>query len=778
VPLFAVALLVVLLVIALILLRSSRAYPQRIFIAASIAGLLWGGGALLHDAYRVSVDGSWLEGRQNIRAEVAKAEISPSYLRLRLTDIQRDDDSRLAGDAELYLHGEARRLSLSAGQQITVSAKFHLPRNRQSPGAFDYRSYCFDQHIALTGSGKNVAVVDSQLPLLEKARVRVRESLSGTDHSGLIGALLLAERSGISTEIQELFAAAGVAHLLAISGLHVGMVAGWIFAVIWWLLTRREAWIIRLPVRKLALSGGLLVAAAYAAVAGWPITAERSALMMAAAVLAWWLRSRAEPLNTMLAALMLLLLFDPAAITSVSLWLSFVAVAALLLWVKSESPGRERGWLSSSGRLLLGFLGVSIVATLATLPIITDLFGRLPTYSLIANMLLVPLYSLVVLPLALLGELSAIAGAVSVADLLFGWSAMAIDQGNVILEGIHSWPAGNLWVPDVPLAFSLLYGTGMICAVILLLRKRVAATLACASLTLAGYLLVAIPENASEFPTLVVWDVGQGSAATLAMPDGRVMVIDLPGRPGSRYKGGTNVAAGLRAMGVVHADLLVLSHAQSDHAGGAERFLQQIRSAGELWLADVPMNRGYPPMQAAFREMLRKGGTVRWLKQGDRLVFGDSRIEVLWPPQGHDPKNSNNSSLVLSVALPSGKRVLFAADIEHGGEAGVLKAGLTHHDVLLVPHHGSRTSSSGVWVEKVSPEIAIAQTGWANHYGFPNAAVVERYRMQGARLFDTKIGTVKIIFDTAAESGIKVDQYRLETGGKRETALQWWQRTL
>lgn len=772
-----VALLAILLVIAL-LLRSLGTRPQRIFIAASIAGLLWGGIVLVHDAYRASVDRSWLEGRQQIQAEIAKVEDSSSYLRLRLTNIQRDDGKNLAGDTELYLYGEARRLPLSAGQLITASAKFHQPRNRHNPGAFDYRGYCFDRHIALIGSGKNVVIIDSQLPLLEEARIRIRSSLSGADTTGLIRALLLAERSGISADVQDLFAAAGVAHLLAISGLHVGMVAGWVFVIIWWLLTRREAWIVRLPVRKLALSGGLLAAAAYAALAGWPVTAERSVLMMAAAVLAWWLRSRAEPVNTMLAALMLLLLSDPGAIVSISLWLSFIAVTALLLWAGGTAQKRDRDWLSSIGHWVSGLLWVSVVATLATLPIITDLFGRLPTYSLIANMILVPLYTVAVLPLALLGELSAIAGATSFADLLFSWSTAVIDQGNAILTEIYSWPAGRLWIPDVPLVVGLLYGAGMACSMALLLRKKYVAMLASAAVTLAIYLLLVIPESYPENPTLVVWDVGQGAATTLTMPDGRVMAIDLPGRHGSRYNGGTDVAAGLREMGEVHADLLVLSHAQYDHAGGAERFLQQLRSVSELWLADVPANRNYPPMQAAVREVARRGGSVRWLKQGDRLSFGDAGVRVLWPPQGYSPENSNNTSLVLSVDFPSGKRMLFSGDIERAVETEIVKTGLAQHDLLLVPHHGSRTSSSAAWIEKASPEIAIAQTGWANRYGFPADDVVARYRQSGAALFDSKYGAVTVVFDAVAESGMQTDQYRPEIIGKRETALQWWQRTL
>ena len=272
---------------------------------------------------------------------------------------------------------------------IKASLKLHQPRNRLNPGAFDYKTYCFDRQISLIGSAKNVGFINSNIPLLEQVRRRIVESLpfqdvSGTDPghtSGIIRALLLADRNHISTKVQDSFAAAGAAHLLAISGLHVGMVAGWAFVIVWWLLTRREAWIVHLPVRKIALTSGLLMALFYATIAGWPITAQRSVLMMAAAILAWWLRNRSEPLNTMLAALTVLLLIDPAAIVSVSLWLSFVAVAALLIWAGyGYDKGAEKeakGSVSYLWKWGAGVFWVSLLATMVTLPIIADLYVKL-----------------------------------------------------------------------------------------------------------------------------------------------------------------------------------------------------------------------------------------------------------------------------------------------------------------------------------------------------------------------------------------------------------------
>ncbi|MES0371450.1 MAG: DNA internalization-related competence protein ComEC/Rec2 [Mariprofundaceae bacterium] len=773
-----------LLVIVPLLFRSNQMI--KIMIVATLLGMVWGTVALFWDAYRVSVDGSWLSGSVQVVAEVEKVDVLSAYSRLRLIDVMRDDGVYLSGKVDVYLYGKERKFPVSAGQMIRASLKLHKPRNKLNPGAFDYRTYCFDRHISLIGSVRDVHLIHSDIPLLEQLRSRIVAALPNQSSSGIIRALLLADRNHISTSVQDSFAAAGAAHLLAISGLHVGMVAGWGFIIVWWLLTRREAWIVNLPVRKIALTAGLLLALFYATLAGWPITAQRSVLMMAAAILAWWMRNRSEPLNTMLTVLILILLIDPAAIVSVSLWLSFVAVTALLIWAGRGDVGAAGKEDSDSISFLrkwgAGLFWVSLLATMVTLPIVADLFGRVPTYSLLANLLLVPLYTLYVLPLSILGEISAMCGLPGFAYQLFDLAAMGIAYGNVFLSMLKTWPAGNLWIPDVSLLTGLLYGVGMMISTYFLLRRRYVLLLLCSAFSLLIYLAVAMPENYPEQTELTVWDVGQGASATLSMPDGKVMVIDVPGRYGSRHNGGTIVAAGLREQGLVHANVLVLSHAQSDHAGGAGRLLDHIRSVDEVWLADVPANHGYRAMNRVVDRITEQGGSVRWIKKGDVLAFADAKVEVLWPPKGFHPANDNHTSLVLSVRLSSGEKLLFPADIERSGEAKMVRSGISHHDVMLIPHHGSRTSSSYLWVKHLSPDVAIAQTGWKNRYGFPYDDVVQRYLDQGSKLLDTKHGAVTIRFDKHEErslaqpaaQGMKIEQYQTRFRGKRETALQWW----
>jgi competence protein ComEC len=365
-------------------------------------------------------------------------------------------------------------------------------------------------------------------------------------------------------------------------------------------------------------------------------------------------------------------------------------------------------------------------------------------------------------------------GAVGIAAEVFIWAAEGVAEGDQLLMLLKTWPAGNLWVPGISIYATLFYAGGMIGSIFLLFRQHHAKALLSTVVTLSLYLLMVIPERSPDVPTLMVWDVGQGAASTLAMPDGRVMVIDSPGRYGSRFNGGTIVADGLRHQGMVHADVVLISHAQSDHAGGVGRLLDHLRGVGELWIADIPENRSYKPMQRAIRHIEVRGGMVRWLKRGDRLRFGDADLEVLWPPKGYAPSKRNNASLVFSMTLPTGERLLFPADIEREGESRMVRNGLDHHDVMLVPHHGSRTSSHPAWVRSVRPDIAIVQSGWKNRYRFPRPEIVDRYKKAGAKVLDTKYGAVSVRFGEM----VKVEQYRPESAGKRDTALQWWRSAL
>ena len=765
-----VALCVFFISFALLMLRRQRAVALMLAL-----GALWGAVDLMLDARQMRVDEHWLGQNILVEAQIERAEHSSAYTRLLLSHIIDGNGQGLPGMALLYLHGsrQSQQLMLMAGQSIRALVKWHRPRNHLNPGAFDYKAWCFDRHIALIGSVKGgLEVTDDSMSWLENARQHIRNAIGdiADSEAAVLDAVLLGERSRIDEETNVAFSATGTAHLLAISGMHVGMAAAWAFALFWWLLTRFEVWIVSLPVRALALACGFTAAFTYATLAGWPLPAVRSALMLAAAVLAWWMASRTQPVNTLLAALALILLIDPSAIASLSLWLSFTATAAILLWSGSSNVGETQASGLRLARAVKTLVWVSALATLATLPMIISTFGRVPVYSLPANLILVPLYGLLVMPLALLAELAALVGLNTVAEMLMQGSGFAIHMGLNILTWFTSLPVGQTWAIKPPVWQGLLYLMGMLWVGWQLWRGKRFRAGCGLILVLAVFLFLVIGERNIMRPTWIVWDVGQGASSTLLLPGQQVIVVDAPGRWGSRFNGGTTVASGLRSMGITHVDVLVLSHAQSDHLGGALSLLQHLNKTGQIWLPDVPSAHSDARVKSILAYAESNSIPVHWLAQGDRRLLvtdtGQVELTVLWPPRFYAPSNDNNSSLVMSVSLPDDYRLLWPGDIEAVVEKQLLNGDTGTVDAMLMPHHGSATSSRPAFVRSLMPSLAVAQTGFANHYGFPRAEVVNRYEAVGARVCNTAKGAVMVRW-LKPDRPPEIKQWQEKTGSRR-----------
>lgn len=754
-----------LMVLLLLVLAALLLWHVRLAVIALGFGLLWGLGSLLVDAAGVSVDDSWLATHE-VSAEVIGIRQQQGYQRLLLDRVERSDGLQLSGRALVYLYGGRRDRSLMPGERIRLTAAWHQPRNYANPGRFNYRAWCFDRHVALIGSARStVERIGGAPSMLARARLRIETAVGSAPESsqGVLHALLLGDRHQVSQQVERHFSATGTAHLLAISGMHVGMVAGWGALLLWWLLTRREAWIVRWPARQLALVGGAMAAALYAMLAGWPLPAIRAMLMLGAGVLAWQLRASSRPMNLLLAALGLILLFDPAAITSLSLWLSFLATAGILLW--GGEQGRGAGGFRQAVSVLLW---VSLLAALVTLPIVVDAFGRLPVYALPANLVLIPLYGGMVLPVALIGEGAALLGLDQLAGLMMWMSGRIVELGLWWLATVAELPAGTTWTVRPPLWLGLLYAAGMLGAGVMWLRRfRRSATIT-AALVLMLYCGVVLHESDRDRPMWVAWDVGQGAASSLLLPGRRVVVVDLPGRDGSRFNGGTIVADGLRAEGFRHVDLLVLTHAQFDHMGGAGSLLASLDHVGALWLPDVPSVRRDPQLLSLLEVASYCGTEVRWLGAGERLDAFGVNWQVLWPPHGYDPANSNDTSLVLRAEV-AGRAILFPGDIESPAERGIVAAGLVPVSLMLMPHHGSRSSSDRVFVERLAPELAVAQTGVDNRYGFPASEVVGRYVAAGARVVNTAAGAVMVEWPDA-QHPLQIRQWHVGRQSRRDLA--------
>jgi len=569
---------------------------------------------------------------------------------------------------------------------------------------------------------------------LERARGHVRRALQGSlppSAAGIARALVLGEGNAVAPEDAAQVRDAGLLHVLAVSGLHVAILAG-AFVLLLARVLRATRLAAAWEVQRIACAAGVPVALLYAAFAGGAPSAWRAA---ATAAIAWSVRAlgrRPDPAACGALAVLVLGMLDPREATRPAFLLSVVATAAIIGAQENAPVIGLRAWLGSALRL-------SVRAALATAPLVLWCFGSLPLVGVLANVWLLPLGSLLLVQLAAVHALLASCGPPGALSApLF---TLASD-GFVAACGLFARLAPNSpWPPlDLPQGIVL----ALTAAALLWLRSarlRWIALLvgACA---LGGLeLRLRAVERPRDQLRVSFLDVGQGDAALIDFPDGRAMLIDAGGNPGGGPDPGEwALAPLLRARRRSHLDWVVLTHPHPDHYGGLGALLDAI-SIGELWdngqgPAEADLNAPSAEAAGLIARARAAGARVRGPAQlcGRPVRAGGARIEVLAPCPRHDPAyDANDNSLVLRVDY--GRRsFLFAGDAEAHGEGELVASGARlRADVLKVGHHGSRTSSTEGFLRAVAPRLAVISAGATNRFGHPHAEVLARLRDRGAR---------------------------------------------
>lgn len=615
----------------------------------------------------------------------------------------------------------SRSPGVRAGERWRFTVRLRSPHGLSNPQGFDREHWLWERGIQATGhvkSGPRDPVPErlgsTWLHPLDSLRQRVSERIDervdDPRAAGVLAALVVGDQSAIDREDWALFRTTGVAHLMSISGLHVTMFA--------WLATALLAWgwrrlapvwpqaLLALPVPVVASLGGVALAAAYALFSGWGVPAQRTVIMLAV-VVALRLGVRHWPWPVVwLLAMSAVLLLDPWALMQPGFWLSFVAVGILF----ATDPGRARrslsgGLLQRAGRSFAGLLREQGVVTVALAPLTLLLFGQFSVVGLLANLAAIPVVTLLITPLALLG--------VMVAPL---WDAAAwVVQGmasGLQWVGQASWAAVYRPAAPWPLALAAVAGGA-------LLVLRLPWVLRSAGLLLlAPALLYAPPRPAPGEFELIALDVGQGSAVLLRTA-AHSLLFDTGPRYGPDSDAGDRVVLPLlRALGE-QLDAVVVSHRDSDHAGGAEA----VRAAH-------PQARWLSSFSAEAAERCVAGQRWSW----DGVDF-----EVLRPnaadygPDGQGLLSTNAMSCVLRIATAQHSAWL-GGDIDAAREVQLaLARPQDRATVMLAPHHGSLTSSTPVLLNTLQPRWVLVQSGYRNRFGHPAPAVLERYQQRGVR---------------------------------------------
>ncbi len=636
---------------------------------------------------------------------------------------------------------------IRAGERWHFNVRLRRPHGSANPEGFDYESLLLQRAIGATGYVRPGGTVrlDDLVPrpayFVERTREILRErfwdTLPGYPYAGILIALAIGDQNAIDTRQWQLFARTGVSHLMSISGLHVTMVASVLAALVHWLWRRSPALMLALPARKASALAMFLAAFAYCLIAGFAVPAQRTVYMVGAVALALWANRISSVSRVLCFALLVVLLLDPWAVLAPGFWLSFGAVA-IILYVATGRLRPRHGLAPGHGIVEWGRVQWAI--TLGLAPLLLVWFQQMSVVSPLANAVAIPLVSLVVTPLAL-------AGSVLPLDFILQLAHAAMAVQMWLLEWCAALPAA-VWQQHAPAAWTValaLAGTAW-----LLLPRGVPARWMGLALLMPMY-AVAPPVPAPGAAWVTVLDVGQGLAVLVQTARHTLLYDAGPAYDPEADSGSRVILPFLRAAGIATLDTMVITHDDNDHAGGAASVL-----------SGLPVGALYSSLPASHAAWRAAAGYRLPCSAGQGWDWDGVRFDLLHPSADSyavDRLKSNDRSCVLKISAARGT-VLLTGDIEARSEEELLERvpGELRADVLVVPHHGSRTSSTDEFIAAVQPRWAVFPVGYRNRLGHPKDDVVERYRSSGAHMLRTdSAGAVLVRLE---EDGIGVQAYR------------------
>ncbi len=710
--------------------------------------------------------------------------VLPGRYRMVLQTKYLGDSSReISGKFRVTVYGEAE--PPNCGDTVSVYSKIRQTRNFQNPGGFDYERYMALQGIWVTGYSKpeHVAVLQTHksIEIIEKFKKFRRCIAELIDTrieppavAAVLAALMLGDKTQITDSEREAFSKAGVSHLLAISGLHVGIIAfichfGFVrlFSYVPWLLWR--GW-----TRKATAAACVFPVVFYGILTGMSISTQRAVMMVLVFLAALFIDRDSDVSNTLAAAGLAILMIDPAALFSISFQLSFAAVAFIIYGVgRIRQAKKNRRGIQAVFDKLKMIIWVSIFATLGTAPFIMTYFHRISLVGPFVNCMMIPMIGFIVIPLGLLSVFAyPFSGRLS--EMLLDASAFILAPAMKLIRSIAKWPFASVET-TIPTPMEIVCFYSISCALIYFLGVRVrkvhpasgqpgfkAAVAACViGLVLLG---ADISRRIHDYfrnteLSVTILDVGQGSATFLTGPKRTSMLIDGGGFYNNEIfdVGHRIVSPFIRRLKYKSLDTVILSHPDSDHMNGLFYIASHYRVGDFLSVGDPEKYQNYKDLLSIFSEQGVRPAAFDETPRRRRINGVD--IAVLHPPKDYlergtilSRQNDNNNSIVVKIVYGS-VSFLFTGDILADAEAELceLYGDRLKSDVLIAPHHGSKTSSTERFLKYVNPKIVVISCGWKNMFHFPHSSVLERYAKYSRDVYRTDINGA-IVFQTDGES--------------------------
>ncbi|MFO7665345.1 MAG: DNA internalization-related competence protein ComEC/Rec2 [Desulfobacterales bacterium] len=675
---------------------------------------------------------------------------------------------------------------ISAGDMLFFKSKIRSIRNFNNPGGFDYKRHMTFNGISGTAyvAGDDIRIEPNQDHIIwEKAIENVRKEFSllidnsaSAGEAGVLKALLIGDQNFISPEVRENFNRTGTSHVLAISGLHIGIVATVSFLLFKKILSFFNLFLWNAWTRKGAAILSFIPVMIYGFLAGMLPSTQRAVIMVSVFLMSFLIEKEHDLINTLAVAAMLIIAAHPPSLFLISFQLSFLSVLFIILGMeqtlyrKSKENYADNGWRHRLQKKIATFFLVSFFAIIGTFPVVMYYFNQVSFVGLAANCIVVPLTGFAVVPAGLLSFLiypvSSVASVwiIKTCSIILGvalefinyfaklpftavktvtpslfeiaWYYLLLGTLFVILKGKN----GKIGSEKEGSVFERIRQRVPFIAIVLLIIAAFADT---------WYWLD--KRFLQKDLKVTVIDVGQGTSALLELPWGYNILVDGGGfADNSIFDVGEKITAPfLWRNKIKSVDTLILSHPNSDHLNGL-LFIAENFNVKEIWAnGEAADSLGYKRLLEIIKEKNIRMEEFKEIKR-DRTING-TMFKILYPEPDFKEKKEkwrkgDNNSLVIKAAFGS-KSFLFTGDIKAKGEYELVgtAGSLLKSTVLVVPHHGSKSSSTDSFVDKVEPEIAIIPVGWKNRYKFPHPEVLERYKSRKCRILRTDVNGAVII---------------------------------
>lgn len=673
------------------------------------------------------------------------------------------EDRHIPVEGRLLLFTKEHNPLLRIGDRIRFLCRLDQPHGFHNPGVFSYERHLAMERIYAIGflSGERMWVKIGEgfknpiLLKIESWRDHIRNFLekeASSPSSSIFQALVLGEQETIPEDVRESFITTGIAHLLAISGDHLGIVALLSFSLLLWLMKRSEFLLLTLPVKKWAAGLTLPCLLLYTFIAGGGISVIRATIMVITFFLSMVIDRQRHLLHTLGLAAFLILLFSPPSLFDVSFQLSFLAVLSILYLVprvyrnlKKEDlyPPSEASWRQKIIKYVVLSLVVTVVAILGTAPFVALHFNRISLIGFVANLLIIPWVGFLIVPISLIASIFSFFF-YPLASLL-----IVIDQflATLLLKAVGffaSIPFASLYLPTPTLFEMILFYLLLFLGVHLRRGKQIRYLFAGICLLLAADVIYWSYKDTFQKDLRVTFiDVGHGDSILIEFPKGRRMLIDGGGLHEERFDIGKNVIAPfLWKKKIRTIDALVLTHPDPDHLKGLNFIVSHFK-IGQFWDNGlVGDSEAYLQLQKTLRQ--KKVERLSFNENSAPRMINGVEISFLNPPAGNSvpvrqqkPTWLNNQSLVMRLRFKD-LTLLLTGDVEKEAEERIVRKGHPlRAQVLKVPHHGSSTSSTPRFLEKVRPAYAIISTGRRTIGRLPTPEVLQRYEGLGAKILRT-----------------------------------------